>query len=80
MQAHYSAILAERRTKKEEQAMSEKLVLKYAEAARLLSVGVPTVKLLVQRGRLKGVHILGGKRCAGVSAASVKALAEGGAK
>ena len=90
----YSGIFPVAAYTKRRDSMSEKLVVKYAEAAEMLSTTPQTIKQMVKAGRLKGVRLAGSRHCSGVavhsikavagavepSAASVKALAEGGAK
>ena len=58
--------------------MSEKIVVKYAEAAEMLSTSTQTIKEMVKMGRLQGVRLLGKKAYGGVTVESVKVLAKGG--
>lgn len=61
------------------QEKPEKLVYKYSEAGRLLSVTPSTIKRLAEKGVLVKV-CLGGRRTMGVTAESVHAAAKGGVK
>lgn len=58
--------------------MSEKIVVKYAEAAAMLSTTTQTIKQMVKMGRLQGVRLLGKKAYGGVTVESIKVLAKGG--
>lgn len=57
--------------------MSEKLVIKYAEAAEILSTSPQTIKQMVKTGRLEGVRLIGETRNSGVTVESVKRIAQG---